>query len=86
MTESFTTKRVLNSIAVHKKQGARVLTALALLWACSLQAFAQNSVTGTVKDDTGHSFPVSVKTAPNGDAINAEGSGYAPLINYNELN
>jgi hypothetical protein len=76
MTESFTKKRVLSSHAVHKKQSARVLIALALLLACSLQAFAQNSVSGNVKDDTVHLLPVWVKTTSNGDTTDADGKHF----------
>lgn len=77
MTESFTKKRVLISYAVHKIQGASVLTALALLLACSLQVFAQNSVTGTVKDDTGQNLPgvnVLIKGTTGGTTTDSDGA------------
>jgi len=76
MTESFTKKRVLISHAVHKTQGAGVFIALALLLACSLQVFPQHSVSGNVKDDTGQSFPVLVKTTSNGDTTDADGKHF----------
>jgi hypothetical protein len=72
MTESFTKKRVLGSYAVHKIQGAGVLTALALLLACSLQAFTPTSVSGNAEDDTGQPLPALVKTTPNGNTTDAD--------------
>jgi hypothetical protein len=77
MTESFTKKRVLSSLAVHKIQSARVLIAPALLTTCSLQAFAQDSV--TFNDDTGQFLPGLVKPLLVATLQDADGKHFTCL-------
>jgi hypothetical protein len=77
MTESFTLKRVLNTVAVHKRQSAYVLIAPALLLACSLQAFARNSIPERVKSDAVK--PCQPWYTPNGAETNADGTHFMCL-------